>query len=447
MQYVYLGFVEKLQELFGTIFKTIFAPILSDVLEIFINYVTSIIWNLWSEYLIGIFSALCAMIDFVEGVFNIFSGVSPVLVSEQKMTLLQALFEMKGISTAFVYITVMAVAICFIFTIYKTAKSISDMALEDKNPISKVLGDGMKASVTFMLIPFLCVFMLQLSSVITNQAVTVFNSVQGTQGSVGTVVFLTAGMDADKSTTEAKDLGTGVIKMKDGRNPSFSDSIRNPYMVGTKDYRNLAQVRKDFHVANFDYIVGFVSGILLLLVMAGAVLIFVRRIFELLVLYLVSPFFVSTIPLDDGAMFAKWRELFIAKFFSGFGTIFSMKYYMMLVPMLTSSKLCLYDTSLPHASVINSVLRIFLIVGGAWAVYKSQSLILEILSPEAGMAEKQTAAMLTAMLTGMIVGGVSTAATIATGGAAGAAGAAMGAMGAVAGAVKSGQDENQAYRG
>ena len=81
-----------------------------------------------------------------------------------------------------------------------------------------------------------------------------------------------------------------------------------------------------------------------------------------------------------------------------------------------------------------------MIVGGAWAVYKSQSLILEILSPEAGMAEKQTAAM----LTGMIVGGVSTAATIATGGAAG---AAMGAMGAVAGAVKSGQDENQTYRG
>ena len=35
-------------------------------------------------------------------------------------------------------------------------------------------------------------------------------------------------------------------------------------MDGTRDYRNLSQVRADFHISNFDYIIGFVTAILLI---------------------------------------------------------------------------------------------------------------------------------------------------------------------------------------
>jgi len=99
-----------------------------------------------------------------------------------------------------------------------------------------------------------------------------------------------------------------------------------------------------------------------------------------------------------------------------------------------------------------------MVAGGAWAVYKSQSLILEILAPEAGMAEKQAAAL----FTGMVMGGASMAMTAATGGASAAAMAAGGAAaGGLAGGVASSDgagssggnaqarnnDQNQAYRG
>lgn len=458
MTYAYLGFIEMLQNLFQTIFENVLSPVLTEILTIFVNFFTNVIWNLLSELLIGLFTTLCALLDFLESIFDVFSGIAPVRVDGRTVSLLDALFQMETISTAFAYITVMAVAICFIFTIYKTAKSISDMALEDKNPVSKVLGDGLKAALTFVMIPFLCIVMLRLSTVVSTQAVAAFDAAQGGSTSVGTVLFLTAGIDADKETTSEKDLISGVIEMKDGRRPEFNDSVRGPFMKGDRDYRDLKQVKKYFHVANFNYIVGFVAGIMLFFVMAGSVLIFVRRLFELLLLYLVSPFFVSTIPLDDGAMFAKWRELFVAKFFSGFGTVFAMRYYLLLIPAITSSKLVLYDMSLPNAPAINNVLRIFAVVGGAWAVYKSQSLILEILAPEAGMAEKQAAAL----FTGMVMGGASLAMTAATGGASAAVTAVGGAAaGGLAGGVASSDgsgssggnaqarnnDQNQAYRG
>ncbi len=462
MEVVYLAssFIEGLQNIFSTIFTNVFAPILADILHVFLEYATSVIWSMFSEWLLALLVVVCSLVDFVENIFNVFAGISPVEAGGQQTYLLDAFFQMKEVSRAFAYITVMAVAISFIFTIYKTAKSISDMALDNRNPVSKVLADGMKAAVTFLLIPFLCIFLLQVSSLVTNQAISAFDAAQGGSTSMGTIIFLSAGLDADKATTSRRNAITGVMDGGGaGRNPSFTDDVRRPYLEGTKDYRDLLRVKKDFHAANFNFVVGFASAIVLLLVLAGAAFIFIRRLFELLLLYLVSPFFVSTIPLDDGAMFAKWRELFVAKFFSGFGVIFSMRYYLMLVPAIAGSRLCLYSMNLPNAVMINNVLKMFMIIGGAWAVYKSQHLLMQIFNQEAAMAEQQTGAL----IQGMIVGAGSMAVTAATGGASagmsalgglgamggGMPGGAMGGLGkmaSAAGEMSGGQDKQQ-YRG
>lgn len=426
------SFIDILCDLFSKIFSNVFVPVVSEILHMYVEYVLTILWAYWSEWLLGLFVALCTLVDFAESIFNVFAGISPVQVEGRQTYLLDAFFQMKEVTTAFTYITVMAVAISFIFTIYKTAKSIADMALEDKNPISKVLADGMKAAVTFMLIPFLCIAMLQISSIVTSQVVSAFESAQGGSSTIGSIIFLSAGMDADKETTKRKNiLSMQQEDSREGRNPSMTDSVRRPYLEGRKDYRSLLTVKKDFYASNFNYIEGFVSAVLLLFILMGAMLVFIRRLFELLLLYLVSPFFVSTIPLDDGVVFAKWRELFVAKFFSGFGVIFSMRYYLLLVPAIANNQLCLYDPNLPNAAMINSVLKMFLIIGGAWAVYKSQHLIMQILNPEAASADEQAGAL----MQGIIVGTASTAASMAMTAASGGTTTALGALGGGSGSL------------
>lgn len=449
METVFLAssFVEVLQKVIGTIFSTVFAPIMADILQVFAEYATSVIWSMMSEWLLAFLVILCSIVDFVENMFNVFAGISPVEVNGQQTYLLDAFFQMKDVTRAFAIITVLAVAISFIFTVYKTAKSIADMTLEDKNPISKVLADGMKAAVTFLLIPFLCIFLLQLSSLVTNQAINAFDAAQGGSTTMGTIIFLSAGLDADKATTGRRDAISGEMEeLVEGRTPSFTDDVRKPYLEGTKDYRDVIQVKKEFHAANFNFFVGFASGVVMLFILMGSIMIFIRRLFELLLLYLVSPLFVSTIPLDDGAIFSKWRELFVAKFFSGFGVIFAMRYYLMLVPTIAGTKLCLYPMELPNASIINTILKMFLIIGGAWAVYKSQSLILQVLNQEAAMAEQQAGAL----VQGMIIGAVSTAGTIASAAASGGTTAAVGGLGKVgqmAGAAAGGGDDKGGDKG
>lgn len=455
MPYTYLkiDFLDELENLFTAIFSTVLEPILTDIFQIFVKFFINIVWNFLSEFLIGLFIAACSFLDFLEKIFNVFSGVSSVDAAGKKVTLLEALFQMKGISSAFLYITLMAMTICMIFTIYKTVKSISDMTLDNQNPVSKVLGSCMKAMVTFALIPFLCIFLLQLSTKITEQVEAAFQSVQGSDGTIGTIVFLSASMDADNQTMEKKDLITGETKVKNpGRKPSLStnDNPRGKYLKDPERYKNLSDVRSDFYVENFNYVAGFAAALVMLFIMAGAALSFVRRMFELLLLYIVSPLYVSTIPLDDGAIFARWRDLFVAKFFSGFGMIFAMKYYLMIVPFLTSSSLILYDPSMPSASMIDSVLRVFLILGGAWAVYKSQSLLLMIFAPEAAMTEEQAGAV----MKGKLIGGAAKTAAFASKAASKAAQkAAQKAAGSIPKSTgeqkgdESDEEDSQAYRG
>ena len=470
MQYVYLDvFLNALSKLFEFIFNDILAPILKDILEVFINFFLNVIWTVLGELLLTLFSALCSLVDFIESIFNVFAGLAPVYYNDpnyaepRQMSLLDVLFEMEAITLAFWMITLVAMGICILFTIYKTAKSISDMTLEDRNPISKVLADAMKASVTFLMIPMLCVMMLQLSSVITNQTQTAFNAAQGGDTSLGTIIFLSATMDADKKTTSPKDMLTGTIAMEKDRMPSFTDSVRKPYMNDPTLYQNLDRIKADFHPANVNYLVGFISSVLVLLILLLSIITFIRRLFELLLLYIISPFFVSTIPLDDGATFSRWRELFIAKFFSGFGMIFSMKYYMMLIPFISSSGLVLYPKDVAYGATINTILQLFIVIGGAYAVFKAQSLILELLSPEAAQAEQQSSAMLTGMVMGAVSAASGGAGAVLSGlmSAGGGGGGSSGGKGKIkaptdkgssgggdsSGASQKKDDSNQAYRG
>lgn len=393
---------EVLQNILTKIFENTLAPVLQGILEVAAKYFLRVVWFMFADWLVLGLTYLCKITDFLCGIFNIFAGVSPVTVENRKTYLLDAFFETSTVTLAFACITAMAVAICFIFTIYRTAKSMSDMALEDRNPISKVLAAGMKAAVSFMLIPFLCVALLHASTAVTRQASAAFNTTMGIQDTTpGTLIFLMSVLDADKATTQERDpLDETASGVGTGRNPSLSDAYRGPYLRGEKDYGDFSQVQNDFHSGNYNFVLGFTCAVTMILVLTGAVMLFIRRLFELLLLYLISPLFASTIPLDDGLVFRKWRELFVAKFFSGFGVIFAMKYYLMLIPALAGNNLILYDPSLPNGDTINMVLKMIIVIGGAWAVYKSQHLILQILSPEAAQAARESAMFLTGMVTG-----------------------------------------------
>ena len=185
------------------------------------------------------------------------------------------------------------------------------------------------------------------------------------------------------------------------------DKIREPfYVIGekgvsSKDYGRLSEVGNSFHLGEFDYLIGFIAAVFLLFTIGICLVIFIQRIFELLILYLVSPYFVCTMPLDDGEKFSRWRELFIGKCFSGFGSAIGMRLYLLVCPAIMSNDIRLAAKSSPETEYM---MKLFFLAGGAWAVYKSGSMVTSLISSQAGQSEMHTANMVGGMLYGQTIG-------------------------------------------
>lgn len=357
------GFTDVLYTTMVLLFNEIFVPVMMEILSMFYEKAIFILSH--SVSVLGYFFLItvCKILDSLETMIGIFAGTENVIVDNQPMSFMEMVFQQDAVSKGFLMITLVAVGICFLLTIFAVVRSMSSSTLEDKHPISQVLKDAMKACVSFMLVPFLCIALMQLSSALVKQTKAVIQAESGTAGdpSMGLYIFLTASLRAGRADFEIPILqetadyaaGVGDKFMYEVLNsldsafrveylpPSMSDELRQSYLNGDKDYLDFRHSGSDFSVAKIDYLLGFSASIFMVIMLAGVLIQFIRRLLELVMLYLVAPFFVAAIPLDRGEMFKRWREMFIAKFLAGFGVIYALKLFMLLVPLIFSDNLSL----------------------------------------------------------------------------------------------------------
>ncbi len=428
MEYAYLGLFKKVFEwvlsriidpvyrfvsnllvtVFSWIFEEILAPVLLPVLEEALDFFIKLWLEIYSNHLYLLFSGILKLIDYLETAFDVFIGLRDVTYTQPDGTvisgsLVEVLMQQKTISTVFWVITLGALGLALILTIYATAKSAFDLDFENKRPVSKVLTAMMKTFIQFFTVPFFVYFMLKLSAVILRGVTTVMNF--GNTTSLGRIVFMIASLNAAKN--DSFNVGSDTaLNIEFGT--SSADTVRYPFYsmtggngIAVKDYGNIKQVTEVFNLSSFDYLIGFIAAVFLLFTIGICLIVFVQRIFELMLLYLVSPYFVCMIPLDDGEKFGRWREMFIGKCFSGFGSAIGMRLFLMVCPMIMGNRIKFGVSTSPE---MDYIMKLFFLAGGAWAVYKSGSMITSLLSYQAGSSEANTAAAAGGMLFGHTVG-------------------------------------------
>lgn len=377
--------------LFEEVLAPILFPVLKDALQFFVD-----LWMLiYSRFIYLLFSGILKLIDYLEKAFDVFIGLEDVTYTveghEISGTLVEVLMQQKAVSTAFWALTLGALGLSLLLTIYATAKSAFDLDFENKRPVSKVLAAMMKTFIQFFTVPFFVFFLLKLSAVILKGITGVLGF--GGQTTLGRIVFVIASLDASK--TE----GYNISNPGKGIKVGVTDAERAPFynITGTdlKDYGRLMDVDEAFYLQDFDYLIGFIAAIFLLFTIGICLIIFVQRVFEICLLYLASPYFVCMIPLDDGEKFSRWREMFVGKCFTGFGSVVGMRLFLMICPIIMGNDITFGNEASPEMTYM---IKLFFIAGGAWAVYKSGPMITSLISSQAGSAEASTAATVGGML-------------------------------------------------
>ena len=85
---------------------------------------------------------------------------------------------------------------------------------------------------------------------------------------------------------------------------------------------------------SFLYLPALIAGIALAIALIMAVLNLAKRVYEIVFTYFTMPVAMSTLPLDDGARFKNWREMFVTKIILAYGAVFAVNIFVLILPII-----------------------------------------------------------------------------------------------------------------
>lgn len=379
-----------LNSIFEWIIDNVVVPLLMPVFEFLWNIIIANIMDIFYKMIYNGYCEFLWFFDQLQSGFDVLIGLQDVTYVDSsgvktKSTMLEYFINNQTIRNAVISITFIALALSIIFAIYSVIRSTLDFDFEGRRPVGKVLNSVAKTMIAFLLVPLIAIVGIQLSSIVLKQTCIAISGSPDT--SLGRWVLAISSMDAGMGNPPASFTGA------DGQ-------IAEPWaslIAGNIDYVAFGSL---IHESRVDYILGFISIIFMGIVLIICLFTFIKRLFEIVILYITSPYFVSTIVLDDGEKFRRWRETFIAKLLVGFGSVIGLRIFLMMVPAIMSDDLSIFDSVAGNATG-GYVIRLVFILGGMFAVYKSSTLLTGIIS--SGVAANESAS--NALLSGMVMGG------------------------------------------
>lgn len=340
--------------------------------------------------------SICYILDFIKEIFCKLAGIETVAIGGKQEDLLLHFLLSDGVRNAFLGVFLVGIILLCVFVMIAIIKG-EAADPQHKKTKGQILVKALQSFVIFLLIPFL----LLAGIMLTNAVMGAINGsmsgamVDGNSNTyIGGQILVTGGHDAFKGASDSK------------------AEIERMFITGQLDYNNLDVVKKYYNLGDMNFFVGIAGGLVILIMFVMSAIMFVQRIFDIILLYVVSPASVSTIPLDDGGRFRIWREMLVSKVLGAYGIILSMNLFFLIIPQV--SQIAFFGNSFK-----DGVVQLLFVLGGAFAITKANMVISQLTGSNAGAQEAQqmlsnihsgmhmarTAGHVAAGAAGMVIGG------------------------------------------
>lgn len=340
--------------------------------------------------------SICYLLDFIRDIFCKLAGIETVKIDGSKEEILSHFILSPEIRNAFLGVLLVGVILLFVFVIIAIIKS-EAADPQHKKTKGQILVKSLQSFIIFLLIPFLLIAGIMLANVVVGaiHASMTGSMLDGnTASTIGGQILVTSGYDAY--------IGPAGSRAE----------IERMFVTGQLDYNSLSVVKRYYDLSEMNFFVGIAGGLVILVMFVMSAVMFVQRIFDIILLYIVSPASVSTIPLDDGGRFRIWREMLVSKVLSAYGIILSMNIFFLVVPQI--SQITFFGNAFK-----DGIVQLLFVIGGAFSITKANMIIAQLTGSNAGMQEMQqmmsnvhsgmhmvhTAGRVAAGAAGMIIGG------------------------------------------
>lgn len=316
------------------------------------------------DLLYGIQKSICYIIDFIKDIFYMLAGIEPVKVDGQESDLLSHFLLSDAVKKAFWLVVLIAVILLVLFVIIAIVRSEYANG-ENKKSKTLILGKACQSFIIFMLVPFILLTGITLSNTVVssvNQSMNPYVLEQGQEATIGGQILVTSGYYA-------------YIGEESER-----EEIEIKFITGELDYNNKDVVSQYYKIKDLDFFVGIIGSLVILVMFVMSAISFIQRIFDIILLYIISPISVSTIPTDDGQRFKQWKEMLIGKVLGAYGIILSMNLFFIIIPQV--QQIAFFGNAFK-----NGIVKILFLIGGAFAVTKANIVIANLTGSHAGGSE------------------------------------------------------------
>jgi len=353
------------------------------------------------------------ILDGMMGIFSVFTGMDSVNYGNGEGTdILSYFLNHEKIRRAWTVILIASVAILGMFTIIAVIKTMANT----KKSQGKVVGQFIAAIAAF----FIAQFVVLAGIYVSNGILSLINSEigQGGEPISRTIFDLAVGEEgyrpngsADKfHATDTPDQVFGKYKenkligmekdpgayslevvpiyQKDAYGNNVLGSDGKPIQIGEQEIWHAPSGWDDTYISNSGGIADlyktnlfilFFAPLILLIIIGISLVKLTRRIFNIILLYLCAPFFISSIPLDDGSRFKLWRENIISTTLSIYGTVVAFNVFLIVMGILGGM-------SYGGEGFWNTVFKLLLMIGAAMTAASASDLFASLMggSPHQG---------------------------------------------------------------
>ena len=306
------------------------------------------------ELVLQLFLWLLSLVDGMMEIFSAIAGITDVTYHGNKVNIIEHIVSQTSIGTVFWCVFILSIGITAIFTI---AAIVKNMITNNRN-LSTIVGK----------------FFLALLGTMAMLAVVILGILIS-----NSVLVLVSHIFQVENTTKLS-------------NALFNACVGNGWINGYSmaevnvTSQSVRSIVGNYHTATFGiwpdswqldgmidpdkflYFPALVASVGIMIALLISVINLAKRLFEIVLLYIIMPLSISTLPLDDGARFKVWRETFITKIVVAYGAVFSVNVFALVLPIVTKMQI---ENLLGFG---NGLFVIFLMIGGAMMIPAAQYL-------------------------------------------------------------------------
>lgn len=129
----------------------------------------------------------------------------------------------------------------------------------------------------------------------------------------------------------------------------------------------------------FNFFLAYLVVVIMLVAIIWSMLGLVKRVYDLVLLFMALPLISATIPLDDGARFKQWRDSVVSKVILAYGVVLSINIFLLITPIINSISF----EGLGWSAFVENLFKAFMLIGGALAINGGQLLFARLFGSSA----------------------------------------------------------------